>query len=438
MTTAAPFLQAATPNQLRRAAASNHRQWMVLGARATGGAVHREDGVTWVETGGPSPEVSIPFPRLERGRGGGQLDAVLASTRAIPDLRQVGCWSLHPQRPRDLGARLLARGFEWGWQPHWMALDLETMNEDFPIPDGLRVEPLEGEGIWGEGDHPHWREAAHRSHARASVRPRRLWHFSARLGGRAIGSSVVFITTGRLGVAGLYDVDVSPDVRNRGIGKAVTRAACRFARDIGCRYALLNATPQGEPVYRRLGFASLGRGQTWWMHRPVIASPPTALQVALAEAVGTGDLPALDALRPRIVPEDWDAPLPCGMTPVQVAVATRRPASAAWLATHGATLDMVSAWDLGWKDRVRELLSRSPALANLCPGAGGATPLHEAAARGDAELARAVLAADPDLELRDAQADATALGWARHFGHAEIAALIEEHQGRAYTARQSS
>lgn len=433
MKTPARFLQGTTRDQPLRAAASNHRQWMVLGARTTGGTIHREGGMTWIASGGPSPEVSIPFPRLPRDSRGPQLDAILAAARAIPDLRQIACWSLHPHRPRDLGARLLARGFEQGWQPHWMALDLETMNEDFPQPDGLRVELLEGEGVWDESDHPHWREAACKSHAHASLHPRRLWHFSARLDGRAVGSSVVFVTTGRLGVAGIYDVDVSPDVRNRGIGKAVTRAACRFARDLGCRHALLNATPEGEPVYRRLGFASLGHGQTWWMHRPVIESPPSALRVAFADAIGTGDLPALEALRPRIAPEEWDAPLPCDMTPVQVAVATRRPASAAWLAEHAATLDVVSAWDLGWRDRSRELLARSPALANVRVGSGGTTPLHEAAARGDAELARAVLAAGPDLELRDARLDSTPLGWARHLGRAEIAALIEEHQAKRGT-----
>jgi len=34
-------------------------------------------------------------------------------------------------------------------------------------------------------------------------------------------------------------------------------AVCRFAEEMGCRYALLNATGMGEPVYRRIGFRGL-------------------------------------------------------------------------------------------------------------------------------------------------------------------------------------
>jgi hypothetical protein len=31
--------------------------------------------------------------------------------------------------------------------------------------------------------------------------------------------------------------------------------------------ATLNATGEGELLYRALGFRSLGHGQTWWLHR---------------------------------------------------------------------------------------------------------------------------------------------------------------------------
>jgi hypothetical protein len=30
--------------------------------------------------------------------------------------------------------------------------------------------------------------------------------------------------------------------------------------------ATLNATGEGELLYRALGFRSLGHGQTWWLH----------------------------------------------------------------------------------------------------------------------------------------------------------------------------
>jgi hypothetical protein len=236
-------------------------------------------------------------------------------------------------------------------------------------------------------------------------------------------------------VAGIYNCGVIPDVRSRGIGKAVTLAACRQARALGCRHALLNATGLGEPAYRRIGFESIGFGQTWWLHRPTLeASPPTELQIAFAEAVGRGDVAALDALAGRLDPAALDAPLPGGTTAMDLAVQTAQPRSAEWLTAHGATLDVISAWDLGWKERVRQMLVDSPSLVNTRRGGWGLTPLHEAAQRGDTELARVVLAAGPDLEIQDMQFHSPPLGWARHFGRTEIIELIER-QSRSQQPR---
>ena len=38
-----------------------------------------------------------------------------------------------------------------------------------------------------------------------------------------------------------------------------------LARSEGCAYATLNATPDGELLYRTLGFRPVGIAQTWWM-----------------------------------------------------------------------------------------------------------------------------------------------------------------------------
>jgi hypothetical protein len=40
----------------------------------------------------------------------------------------------------ELAARLVARGFEWGWQPHWMAIDLAELALD---KDDFRVSLVE-------------------------------------------------------------------------------------------------------------------------------------------------------------------------------------------------------------------------------------------------------------------------------------------------------
>jgi len=413
----------ATPQQLVRAVAANHRDWFLAGARVMGAEVFRERGVIWMAGAG---EVIIAFPRLDSASASATLDRIVQACRERRP-RAVSCWARTPTQPRDLGARLVARGFEWGWQPHWMALDLNRINADIPVPDGLSIE-VDDRSEWDMDDLPYYkREAATAFQAHARALPRRTWHFAARLDGRVVGHSLLHVSTGAYGLAGLYSIGVVPSARRLGIGRAVTLAACQFARALGCHYAGLNAATH---IYDRIGFVSLGHGQTWWMHAHMFdALPPTAEQVAFAEAVGRGDVKTLDRFDRAALPPDLDAPLPSGLTPLTLAVRTKQPASARWLIAHGATPEIVSLWDLGWKAEAARLLSATPALADRRFGAWQITPLHEAVSRGDAELARLLLGAGPDLTIRDTQFNNTAPGWARHFANAEIIALIEAAEG---------
>ena len=72
------------------------------------------------------------------------------------------------------------------------------------------------------------------------------------------------VTTGRLGVAGIYDMGVAAQARSRGIGAALTAGALEIGRQAGCSVATLNATPEGELLYRQLAFRPVGVAQTWW------------------------------------------------------------------------------------------------------------------------------------------------------------------------------
>ncbi len=57
------------------------------------------------------------------------------------------------------------------------------------------------------------------------------------------------------------------------------------------------------------------------------------------------------------------------------------------------------------------------------------TPLHDAVASDDRELAEVVLAAHPDLTLTDAVYNSTALGWARALDRPEIERMIVARSG---------
>jgi hypothetical protein len=56
------------------------------------------------------------------------------------------------------------------------------------------------------------------------------------------------------GVAGVYWVGTVPEARGRGLAELCTRAAGNAGFDLGARIAALQASPMGEPVYRRMGY----------------------------------------------------------------------------------------------------------------------------------------------------------------------------------------
>lgn len=352
-------------------------------------------------------EVIFAFPRMEGDPLRAALDVALATVRH-QNVRQVSCWSVVPTQPNDLAAQLLARGFSWGWEPHWMVLDWETAQpESFPIPEGLEITLDEG-SVWAGAGLPYYDPSdAPRLGALAQQTPRKTYHFGAWLEGKVVGHSLLHVSDEQHSVAGIYNVGVLPEARNQGVGRAISWAACQHARHLGCRYVLLNAATH---IYKRLGFVSLGHGQTWWMFRPVLELLPLdADTVAFTEAIGRGDIEKLNALP---LPSDLDVPLRCKMTPLEVAARLGQPESARWLLAQGAMPDVIPLCDLGWRDQVPAVLQARPALANRRLGAGGWTPLHEAILRKDLELARLILTAGPDLSMTDLQFKATP--WAGH------------------------
>ena len=75
--------------------------------------------------------------------------------------------------------------------------------------------------------------------------------YSGLVDGGVVATSML-IATGR--VAGIYWVATLEEHRGRGHGEALTWAAVRGGRELGCSIASLQASRLGRPVYARMGF----------------------------------------------------------------------------------------------------------------------------------------------------------------------------------------
>jgi ribosomal protein S18 acetylase RimI-like enzyme len=360
--------------RLLDAVADNHRVWFERSTRTAGLRPLRVGGTTLY----PGSEAMV-FPDGEI-----ELDALVAELRTGAH-RGAGVWSL--DFDRLLGARLLARGFGWGWRPHWMAARTEPAAagacERFAgAPERFAVERASA---------PYARTLPY---APEGPEPPEAFRLGVRLRDKVVGSVVV---NPHDGVAGLYSMGVAPRVRRRGIGSALTRAACRLAHERGCGEAVLNATAEGTLLYERVGFRSLGWGQTWWWSP---APAPTERQLELAEAVGFGGLERLEEL--GLAQAELQAPLPCGVSPLAIAVLLDRPAA------------------------LELMLARFPELRAVRVGAHQATLLQLAIEHDRPEIVAVCLARGVDPQWRDGSFGGTALGWAEHFGRPHLARLIAD------------
>jgi ribosomal protein S18 acetylase RimI-like enzyme len=418
------LLSNATFRDLEQAAAVNHSALFRQEAAVLGGTVITKEGLEWT-SGSPQVPSMIAFPTLPPEQAGERLDELLEFYLHHPP-KGAGCWSLDPAQPADLGVRLLARGFQEGWRPYWMALELARVRAEHPIPRGLNIVIDNTSSLDGVKELPYSQVII--PSERTAELPGQWTRFVARLQGKIVAQSVVFLSTGPYGAAGIYHVGVVPRARRHGIGKAVTLAACLYARDKGYRYAVLNSTDAGKRTYASLGFETVGEGYTWWLLKDrLLAQPPTPWDIQLAEAVGCGDLEVLRRLDPSSAA--LNRPLTNGMSLMQLAVYARSQTAAEWLLGAGAGCTVLDAWDLGWKDRARQQLHDRPGTVNQLYGEWDKTLLHFAAERNDVELTRVALSASPDLRLKDKAYQSTSLQWARNFGHVTIAELIEAYQG---------
>ncbi len=249
-----------TPPAIVAAIEDNFLGYASAYVRTSGGEVHEVPELTYLYTGTPltyyngvvRTDITATDP-----------DATIRATLGIfQSRRQRMSWWVTPSaRPHDLSQRLQAHDFVLGWQDVGMATDLRNLHEQRPMVAGLTIEQVQDTAamhdwlrVFGLGFELRGEVLAAYSKLVTAVPP--LQHsikpfYLARLNGEPVAVSALYCDPR---VAGICEVCTIPSARGKGIGAAITAAPLYDARAMGYQIAVLQASPMGEPVYRRLGF----------------------------------------------------------------------------------------------------------------------------------------------------------------------------------------
>ena len=351
------------------------------------------------------------------------IGEILSWYRNQRPLQGAMWWYLNPLPPSKLlEARLMARGVSPGDTPHFMWCELRKLHEPTLPCSGITVRLATAEDYLASGV-----ENDQMYQTLSKLCPRRVFHFVACRGTTRLGRCIVNITTGDLGIGVLFDMMVAPSERKQGIGAALLQAACEMARRMGCNHIMLNATEIGERLYRRLGFQSIGNGRIWILTSLLLSeAPPTAQKVEFLEAVGLGNVETLTRLRESLSHDQLQEATHNHLTPFEIAARCHQRASATWLLGQGVIPDIISFWDLGWKDQIPTLITQHPELVNRESGHRLVTPLHVAIERNDIELAKLLLTFPNDFDAKDA-GRSTPVECAHRLQRIEMLALLDKH-----------
>jgi ribosomal protein S18 acetylase RimI-like enzyme len=161
---------------------------------------------------------------------------------------------LREQTDAVLGAAAQSRGFRVSSREPSMLLEqlpsVPDVRAGLAIRQAVTPEDIDG---YGRVDAPGMHEVTLGIARTAALFPDFVM-LLGELNGVAIATSMAVVTGDLVGV---YNVQVQPECRGRGFGRAMTAAAIRAGQTRGANQASLQATPLGEPLYRAMGFRTV-------------------------------------------------------------------------------------------------------------------------------------------------------------------------------------
>ncbi|HEX5614089.1 MAG TPA: GNAT family N-acetyltransferase [Acidimicrobiia bacterium] len=236
---------------------------------AARGGIHEADGVVRIMTGTTFPVLCNGALRLDpRADAGALVDGAFEWFGARG--RGFSVWT-RPDADADLVDVLVARGFH-GSPPGSPEMICETpLDPPAPSVDLRWVTDERGVRDWVAVN-----AAAYNTYGMplevlpdilvdvdAFLAPH-LHHVVAYVDEAPCAAAQVLLSHG---IGGVYWVGTTEAARGRGLGEAVTRAVTNRAFEHGAAFVSLQASPMGEPIYRRLGYRELYR-YVVWVHWP--------------------------------------------------------------------------------------------------------------------------------------------------------------------------
>jgi ribosomal protein S18 acetylase RimI-like enzyme len=155
---------------------------------------------------------------------------------------------------------LLARGAEQAVTMPIMAIDVTTVPA-FEAPAGLRIQQMSGREEVQEYVRTYAEPLGLGTGDTGPVVEHELNHADPALvrlagvvDGRTVGTCTLSLAPD---LGALYCIATDASYRRQGVATALTVEALRIARESGRRIVTLQATSDGEPVYRRIGFKTV-------------------------------------------------------------------------------------------------------------------------------------------------------------------------------------
>ncbi len=242
-------------------------EWVQFRAQPPDIELHCDADAVWTFSRSGFEQNQVCAARFTAENADRRIDEIISDYRQH---RRGANWWIGPStEPHDLSGRLRSQGLSCRRHAPGLAMGPCVTETSLVEPRGVEVEVVEDFSVFEVFGHPSLgpistalRAARLENQVTLSgIQPRRVWYLVASLAEQPVGIAMLFLGTG---AAGIYDLDVIPAARGRGIGSALAVACLRLARELGCDSTVLMSSGPAEGLYRRVGVQRVCTISHWY------------------------------------------------------------------------------------------------------------------------------------------------------------------------------